>query len=271
MGYRALGLEGKNTLVIGGGSGIGRATALLLGEVGANVAVADLALDRAQAVADELTANGAKAVAVSGDVTDAGGAESVVGAAEDAFGSLDAVVNIVGLASWKSILDMDAETWDHDLRINLNHHLYVGRAAARRMIAKGVAGRIAVVASVSGIYGAPNHSAYGAAKAAAMALVRSMANEWGPHGIRVNAVAPDCIATPRVRAGFEAQGVTDINELARAEGRPLERWGDPEDIAGPLVFLVSDLSAFMTGQTLVVDGGTQALFPHRAKAFSPND
>jgi 2-deoxy-D-gluconate 3-dehydrogenase len=95
-----------------------------------------------------------------------------------------------------------------------------------------------------------------------MALARSMANEWAPHGIRVNCVAPDIIATPRVVAGFEASGVTDIDAIVAADGVPMARWGRPEEIAGPLVFLVSALSGFMTGQTLVVDGGTQVRFPH---------
>ena len=89
-----------------------------------------------------------------------------------------------------------------------------------------------------------------------------MANEWGHHGIRTNAVAPDCILTPRAQAGFEARGVADPSEIVRADGMPLARWGDPDEIAGPLVFLVSKLASFMTGQTLIVDGGMHARFPH---------
>jgi NAD(P)-dependent dehydrogenase (short-subunit alcohol dehydrogenase family) len=93
-----------------------------------------------------------------------------------------------------------------------------------------------------------------------MDLVRTMAQEWGPHGIRVNAVAPDMIATPRVLAAYTDQGA-DPNDAARADGAPLGRFGTPDEIAGPLVFLVSDLAGFMTGQTLVVDGGQRAAFP----------
>src|SRR5205085_2761200 len=161
-----LGLEGRRALVVGGGSGIGRATALLLGDAG------------------------------------------------------------------------DDGTWDLDMTRNLRQHLYVARSAARRMVDQGTGGRIALVASVSGIYGAPNHGTYGAAKAGVMALSRTMAQEWAPFGIRVNAVAPDCIATPRVRASMEAQGV-DLNEAAKASRLTLGRFGEPEEIAGPLVFLVS--------------------------------
>jgi NAD(P)-dependent dehydrogenase (short-subunit alcohol dehydrogenase family) len=257
------GLDGKPALVVGGGSGIGRATAHLLASVGARVAVADLDASRAAEVAEEV-----KGIAISGDVTDPAGAQSVVDEAHKALGGLYAVANIVGLAAWADLMTVDLPTWEGDLRINLTQHLLVGRAAARHMIDDGVGGRLAIVTSISGIYGAPNHAAYGAAKAGATNLARTMANEWAPHGIRVNSVAPDVIATPRVVAGFEGRGVSDINAIV-AEETLLARWGRPEDIAGPLVFLLSDLSQFMTGQNLIVDGGTNARFPHAGpKPFS---
>lgn len=256
------GLAGKQALVVGGGSGIGRATALLLGRVGADVAVADLDQGRAQQVADEVAALGVTSVALASNVTERSGAHRVVDDAHEQLGGLFAMINIVGEASWSDLLNMDDEMWERDVRSNLTHHLYVGQAAARHMIDDGVAGRMALVTSISGIFGAPNHAAYGAAKAGATALARTMANEWGVHGIRVNSVAPDIIATPRVVAGFESRGVTDMNAIAVDDGVPLARWGKPEEIAGPLVFLVSDLAGFMTGQNLVVDGGTQSRFPH---------
>jgi NAD(P)-dependent dehydrogenase (short-subunit alcohol dehydrogenase family) len=129
------------------------------------------------------------------------------------------------------------------------------------MIAAGGGGALALVTSISGLYGAPNHAAYGAAKAGAMALARTMANEWAPHGIRVNCVAPDVIGTPRVLDGFREKGITDVDAIV-ADEVPLGRWGRPEEIAGPLVFLLSKLSSFMTGQTLIVDGGSIVQFPH---------
>ena len=249
-------------MVIGGASGIGRATVVMLGKVGASVVVADLDPDGAAKVAAEITEAGGTATSLGGDVLDPAGATAVVDGAYDAFGGLEVVVNIVGFAAWSTILDLDLDTWDHDIRRNLSQHLFVGQAAARRFIADGVAGRIAMVASVSGLYGAPNHAAYGAAKAGVMALARSMAEEWGPHGIRVNGVAPDCIRTPRVAAGFEAAGIADPNQIVKADGMPLGRWGESDEIAGPLVFLVSQMASFMSGQTLVVDGGMRAHFPH---------
>ena len=254
-----LGLRDKPVLVVGGGSGIGRATANLLGRVGARVAVGDVDPARAAEVAHEVDG-----VAVVGDVLDEAGASTLVDAAHGALGALAGLVNIIGLASWSDLMTVDLDTWERDLRMNLTQHLFVGRAAARHMLREG-GGAISLVTSVSGIYGAPNHGAYGAAKAGANSLVRTMANEWSPHGVRINAVAPDVIATPRVVAGLAGGAAArggDVHESARRDGVPLQRMGTPEEIAGPLVFLISDLSSFMTGQCLVVDGGTQARFLH---------
>jgi NAD(P)-dependent dehydrogenase (short-subunit alcohol dehydrogenase family) len=249
------GLEGKPTLVVGGGYGIGRATALLLAEAGARVAIADLDGDRAAAVAEEVGG-----VAVVGDVTDPDGARHVVDTAHAELGGLERVANIVGFATFvEDVFAIDTDIWEHDLRINLVHHFDVSRAAARHMIDDGTGGAFALVASVSGIYGAAGHAAYGAAKAGLMSLARALAGEWGPHGIRVNCVAPDVILTPRILAS---------SQMSSADGPPvgeevvLGRWGRPEDIAGPLVFLLSELSSFMTGRTLVVDGGSMIHFPH---------
>jgi 3-oxoacyl-[acyl-carrier protein] reductase len=263
------GIRGRGMLVVGGGAGIGAATCRHLAAAGANVVVADVDLERAEAVVADLDRPGAVSVALAADVTRPDAARQLVLDAAAALGRLDAVVNIVGVAGWGPLLDMDLDQWHLDLERNLTHHLVIATEAARLMIESETRGSIAMVASVSGLYGAPSHAAYGAAKAGVMSLARSMANEWGPHGIRVNAVAPDIIATPRVVAGFTERGITDIDAIARADGTPLGRWGQPEEIAGPLLFLVSDLSSFVTGQTIVVDGGTQAAFPHAgARPFS---
>jgi NAD(P)-dependent dehydrogenase (short-subunit alcohol dehydrogenase family) len=255
MDQNILGLAGKPALVIGGGFGMGRASALLLARAGANVALADMIEERAQAVKKEVEAHGVRALAMTGDVTDKASAERMVAQAADFHGSLEVVINMVGLATWSNLLDTEEAAWDQQMSINLRHHLYVGRAAARKMIEQGTGGRMAFVASVSGIYGAPFHGAYGAAKAGLMSLTRTMANEWGEHNIRVNAVAPDVISTPRHPG-------TMSGDAAREEGVLLGRMGQPEEIAGALVFLVSDLSSFITGQTLIVDGGVFAAFPH---------
>ena len=252
LDVNVLGLAGKGALVVGGASGIGRATCVLLARAGAKVAVGDLDADGAKEVASMLTAEGASAAAVVGDVTVERDAIQVVDSAADLHGQLDVLINIVGMAGWVKLLDVDAAAWELDLQRNLNQHLYVARAAARRMIAQRSGGNMSLVASVSGLYGAANHGAYGAAKAGLMALARTMAIEWGTHGIRVNTVAPDMIDTPRVVAARESAGVAESPDFMQQNRLALGRRGVPEDIAGALVFLVSELSGFMTGQNLVV-------------------
>jgi 2-deoxy-D-gluconate 3-dehydrogenase len=234
---------------------MGRASALLLARAGANVALADVIEERAQSVAKEVEALGVRALPLTGDVTDMAAAQRIVAEAVKFHGSLEVLINMVGLATWNELFDTDDAAWDQQMQINLRHHLYIGRAAARQMIQQGSGGRMAFVASVSGIYGAPFHGAYGAAKAGLMSLVRTMANEWGRHKIRVNAVAPDVISTPRHPGNMNAEQALD-------EGVLLGRMGQPEEIAGALVFFVSDLASFVTGQTLIVDGGVHAAFPH---------
>ena len=255
MDQNVLGLAGKPALVIGGGFGMGRASALLLARAGANVALADVIEERAQSVAKEVEALGVRALPLTGDVTYMAAAQRIVAEAVKFHGSLEVLINMVGLATWNELFDTDDAAWDQQMQINLRHHLYIGRAAARQMIQQGSGGRMAFVASVSGIYGAPFHGAYGAAKAGLMSLVRTMANEWGRHKIRVNAVAPDVISTPRHPGNMNAEQAMD-------EGVLLGRMGQPEEIAGALVFFVSDLASFVTGQTLIVDGGVHAAFPH---------
>src|SRR5262245_29868479 len=169
---------------------MGRASALLLARLGAKVAVLDEVPERAEAVAAEARAAGAAAAALAGDVTDAAQAERAAADAARFAGRLDALANIVGGASWAPLLELDDATWERDQRVNLKHHWLMGRAAAQQMIAAGGGGSIVAVASVSGMFSAAGHGAYGAAKAGVIGLVKTMADEWWSHGIRVNAVVP---------------------------------------------------------------------------------
>lgn len=249
-------MNGRAALVVGGGQGIGRAAALLLARAGARVAVLDSDAERAKAVAAELEGRGAGAAAVVADVTQPDSAARGVEEARRAVGPLDAVVNIVGSASWAPLLEVDEATWERDFSVNLKQHWYVGRAAARGWIDAKRPGALAVVASVSGLFSAPRHGAYGAAKAGLLALVRTAAEEWWPHGIRVNAVVPGMVRTPRIEAMWTR------GEIPTPGADSLARMALPEDIASAALFFVSSLAGRVTGQMLVVDGGTTTRFPY---------
>jgi 3-oxoacyl-[acyl-carrier protein] reductase len=249
------GLAGSAAAVIGAGQGIGRATALLLASAGARVALVDEVEERARAVACEIAERGSRAVAVAADVTDPSAAEAAIARAHDELGALASVINIVGSASWAPLLEMDEATWQRDFRVNLEHHWYVARAAAARWRDAGAAGSVVAVASVSGVFAAPRHGAYGAAKAGLLSLVRTMAQEWWPT-VRVNAVVPGAVRTPRIE-GMWARG-----EIPRPGDDVVGRMAEPDDIAGAAVFLCSALARRITGQAIVVDGGTSTRFPY---------
>lgn len=254
------GLEGEEALVVGGGYGIGRMTAKLLAEAGARVAVADIDGERARAVAEEIGGH-----ALTGDVTTEAGATAVVDGAHELLGGLTRVANIVGLVDMRPFLETEATQWEQQLRKNFYSQMLVCHAAGRHMVAEG-GGVIAMVSSVSGIWGARNQAIYGASKAGVMSLARTLADEWGPHGVRVNCVAPDITAVPRLTESVplpEHEALARFDAVAAEEGVPLRRFGRTHEIAGPLLFLLSDLSSYMTGRTLVVDGGTLVHFPHR--------
>jgi 3-oxoacyl-[acyl-carrier protein] reductase len=245
-------LIGKRYLVLGGGQGMGEATARLLASLGASVAVLDLELQRAETVAQALRSEGADAFAVAADVTNETATEGAIDEVEREFGPLDGMVTVIGMAGWGTILEMTAETWDRDHQRNLRYFFFAAREVARRLIARGTPGTIVAVASVDGIRSAPNHAAYGAAKAGLINLVKTMASEWAEHGIRVNCVAPGGIVTPRIPLGSPER---EREGMARV---PMKRRGAVDDIAKAAVFFLSDMSPYVTGQTLAVDGGYTA-------------
>ncbi len=247
-------LDGRGFIVAGAGQGIGRQTAHALAAAGARIVCADADRERAEAVAAEV-----RGAAWVGDVRDRAAVEGLVAGAGRTLGPLDGLIDIVGEARFGPFLDCTDEDWDWSFGMVLRHAYLAAQIAGRAMADRG--GVMVFVASVSGLTSAPRHAAYGAAKAALMSLVRTVAVELGPRGVRVNAVAPGAVWTPRVAALLGEEG--RARNLANA---PLRRIGTPADVASTILFLASDLSSYLTGQTLVLDGGVGAKFPYPSGA-----
>ena len=253
------GLEGKRVMVIGGGQGMGEATVRLISALGGNVAIVDLELERAQRVAGDVRSEGVNAFPVSFDVTDETAVVNGIARIEREFGPLDGMATIVGMAAWAPVVDMTSEIWDRDHNRNLRYFFIAAREVARSLLKRDAPGSIVAVASVDGIRSSPNHASYGAAKAGLISLAKSMAVEWGDNGIRVNVVAPGGIVTPRLPLTDPAAERESMSML------PMRRRGTVQDIAKAIVYFLSDLSPYVTGQTLAVDGGYTAagVFKHK--------
>jgi 3-oxoacyl-[acyl-carrier protein] reductase len=253
-----LGLAGRRALVAGAGPGLGRSCALGLAEAGAEVACCDIDGERAGAVADEICSDGGRAIAVEADLRRSEDAERAVERVVSELGGIDVVVDVIGEIRWGRVTDLSDEDWDYSIDAVLRHAFNLGRAAGRQMAAQGTGGSIVAVSSVSGLASAPFHAPYGAAKAGLMSLVRSLAIELAPSKIRVNCVAPGSIATPRVAARVAS---ANVGATAIQPSRtPLARMGEPDEVAKVAVFLSSELASYVSGQTVVVDGGATAQF-----------
>jgi NAD(P)-dependent dehydrogenase (short-subunit alcohol dehydrogenase family) len=266
-----LGLEGKVALVGGSGPGLGRSCALGLAEAGASVACIDIDRARAGAVAREISSRGGRAEGMEADLRNSSEAERAVAEALDALGGLDVVVDVIGEIRWGRVTDLSDEDWDYSVDGVARHVFNVARAAARQFESQSRGGSIVSVSSVSGLASAPFHAPYGAAKAAVMSLTRSLAIELAPAGVRVNAVAPGAVATPRVEARLDSGDPTKA--AAQRTRAPLGRMASPDEIAKVVVFLSSDLASYVSGQTIVVDGGATAQFamgPLRADSIPEN-
>jgi 3-oxoacyl-[acyl-carrier protein] reductase len=243
-------LAGKSALVTGGGRGIGRAVSILFGQLGARVAVNYL---RNEAAARETVAAveqaGGQAYAARADVSLPDEAGRIVDEAVERFGGLDIAVVNHGIWTPAPIETMTPAQWDETLQVNLGGAYAVCHHAARHMVARR-AGALVLVASTAGQRGEKGYSHYAASKGALLAFARSLAAELAPHGIRVNAVAPGWVLTDMTRHVFEGPVAA---ETVRAI--PLGRPATPEEIAGPVAFLASDLASYIWGEVLSVNGG----------------
>ncbi|HXW35374.1 MAG TPA: SDR family NAD(P)-dependent oxidoreductase [Acidimicrobiales bacterium] len=252
------GLEGKRALVAGSGPGLGRSCALGLAEAGAAVMCTDLDASRAEAVAREIRSAGGTAEALATDLTRSSAADEAVGETLRVLGGLDVVVDVIGEIRWGRATDLTDEDWDYSFDFVLRQAFNLTRSASHHLVQQGSGGSIVCLSSVSGLESAPFHAPYGAAKAGLMSLTRSLAIELASEGIRVNCVAPGAIATPRVIARVTG-GQSPVNAPLPSRA-PLGRMGDPDEIGKVVVFLLSDLASYITGQTITVDGGATAQY-----------
>ncbi|MBF6327716.1 SDR family NAD(P)-dependent oxidoreductase [Nocardia transvalensis] len=246
--YRALfRLDGKRALVIGAGSGIGRESALALAALGAEVVCADIDAAKAEETAQRA---GAPAVALQVDARDA----EAVDAAAHALPELDVLVFTTGRNVRKRVFDYAIEEFDAVLDLNLRAAFHIIRAFGKGMVARG-AGSIVGLSSIRAVTVEPGQAVYAASKAALVQLIRGAAAEFGPSGVRVNAVAPGVVRTPLTDSIFTVPEW----RAAYASKSALGRWAEPSEIAGAVAFLAADASSFVTGTMLSVDGGWTAV------------
>ncbi len=242
-------LSGKVAVVTGGGRGIGRAIALALADAGADVVVAvsrDVAA--AEAVAAEIRAKGRRALGLQTDVSSTAQAEGLIARTVEELGKIDLLINNAGVTRDTLIMRMSEEDWDTVLDVNLKGAFNCTKAAVKRMVRQR-SGRIVNVSSVNGLSGAAGQANYSASKAGLIGLTKATAKEVGARGITCNAVAPGYIKT-QMTEKLPEELTGNVLKLV-----PLARLGEPEDVAGVVLFLCSDAASYVTGQVLVVDGG----------------
>ena len=250
MGYAPLELTGRVAVVVGGTSGIGRAIAHGLAEAGADVVATSRRAEQVEAAAAEIEERGRRTLRVTSDVADRASLEAALAACLEAFGRVDILVNSAGRTKRAPTLDFAEEDWGDILDTNLTGTLRACQVFGRHMTARG-SGRVVNIASLSTFVALKEVAAYSASKAAVASLTKSLAVEWAPFGVNVNAIAPGVFRTAL------NQKLLDETERGREFllRTPMRRFGRVEELAGAAVFLASDAASFVTGEVLVVDGG----------------
>ena len=244
-------LTGKTAFVTGASRGIGRVIAVALAQAGADVALVARTAEGLGDTADDVTALGRKAVVIPADVTDQSAVAKAAATAIDELGHVDIVINNAGGSNFMvGFRDLRLAGWDKLMTLNLTSAVYVCHAFAPHLLDRR-SGSVINVASVAGVASAPLISPYGAAKAGLISLTKTLAVEWAPDNVRVNALCPGWTATDLNRNLWE----DPVAGPATIATVPMKRWASAGEMAGPAVFLASDASSYLTGQTLVVDGG----------------
>ncbi len=254
--------SGKTVVITGGSSGIGRAAAIQFAALGASVVIGSLPYADCLSVCEEIAAFGGRALAVETDVSDERQVDALIERTLAEFGQPDVMLCNAGIGGEVlPLLEQSAEEFDKVLGVNLKGVFLSAKAAARAMIAGGRGGRIVCTSSIAYIEGGGMHGPYGAAKGGVSTLVRTMGAEWAKYGITVNAVAPGLTRTP-INAGLTEQPEILADLLSRV---PLRRMAEPAEIAAVMLFLASDAASFITGTTVIADGGATI------GGISPND
>jgi NAD(P)-dependent dehydrogenase (short-subunit alcohol dehydrogenase family) len=250
LSYKPLSLENRVAVVIGGTTGIGKALSLGLAEAGADVVASARHLEQVESTAGEIEQLGRRTLRITCDVIDVGSLEHVLSKIASVFGKVDILVNCAGRTKRVPTLQMEEKDWNDILETNLTGTLRACQIFGRHMLERGY-GRIINIASLTTFVGMYEVAAYAASKAAVAALTKSLAVEWGPHGICVNAIAPGVFRTQLNQSLLD--GTERGHEfLIRT---PMKRFGKVEELAGAAVFLASESASFVNGEILVVDGG----------------
>ncbi len=250
MNLSMFSLEGRVALVTGGSRGIGRASALALADAGAAVVVSSRKIEGLETVAGELRARGAKGMAIASHVAKTEDSQALIEKVMKEFGRLDILMNNAGTNPYYGpLMDQDEKTWDITMNVNVRGLFFLSQLAARVMKAQG-GGSIISTSSIAGLR-TGELGVYGVTKAAVIMLTQVMAKEWGQYNIRVNAIAPGIIKT-RLSEALWKEPEANAKAVSQI---PLMRLGEPEEIAGAVVFLASDAGSYITGETIVIDGG----------------